>query len=106
MVIKLITVTDMSFKEFKGHEGTIRSLAIDPRMDRLVLVLRKRGGKQGEGGGVNNTPPQPRHVLTRPVGWPQVSAAEDGYLRLWNLQTGEVIEEISVFPSVQGGADP
>lgn len=36
MVIKVVTLVDMSVREFHGSEGTVRSLCFDPQMELLV----------------------------------------------------------------------
>jgi len=69
MIIKVVTLLDSSFKELKGHDGTVRCLSFDPKGELLA------------------------------------SAAEDGYVRMWSLSSGEVVEEVSVMETARGGAD-
>eukprot|EP00730_Choanoeca_flexa_P003859 TRINITY_DN11524_c0_g2_i2.p1 TRINITY_DN11524_c0_g2~~TRINITY_DN11524_c0_g2_i2.p1 ORF type:complete len:1032 (+),score=334.37 TRINITY_DN11524_c0_g2_i2:48-3098(+) len=69
MTIKVVTLLDSSFKELKGHDGTVRCLSFDPKGELLA------------------------------------SSAEDGYVRMWNLASGEVVEEVSVMEAARGGAE-
>jgi WD40 repeat protein len=102
MVIKIVTLSDMQCRELNGHDGAIRCICFDPQLETLVRRMPRKIGVRSDMYCCHHRPTQcPISSLPE-----QISTSDDGFLRLWKVESGECLQEQAIMAEARGGSDP